>query len=121
MSDERMSKFSFIFILVLLAFAPSFEAAAEEITIEQAEVRANEGDVQAQFLLGVAYLQGRGVQQDYDAAAKWFRKAADQKMPEAQANLAVFYMNGWGVERDLKKALFWNRKAAAQGFAAAPS
>ena len=39
---------------------------------------ANDGDAAAQFYLGTMYVTGHGVQQDYSAAALWFRKAAEQ-------------------------------------------
>jgi TPR repeat protein len=35
---------------------------------------ANDGDAAAQFYLGTMYVTGHGVQQDYSAAALWFRK-----------------------------------------------
>ncbi|KAG0062061.1 hypothetical protein BGZ90_003274, partial [Linnemannia elongata] len=41
-------------------------------------INANLGDKDAQVALGDMYLDGEGVQQDYQAAMKWFRRAADQ-------------------------------------------
>jgi TPR repeat protein len=37
---------------------------------------ANDGEAAAQYNLGLIYVAGRGAQQDYVAAAEWFRKAA---------------------------------------------
>jgi TPR repeat protein len=34
-------------------------------------------------MLGLLYEQGQGVEQDYDEAAAWYRKAAEQGYPEA--------------------------------------
>ena len=59
------------------------------------------------------YDLGIGVTQDYGEAAKWYRKAADQGVPEAQYNLAVAYSRGRGVRRDYSKAYFWVNIAAA--------
>ena len=40
--------------------------------------KANAGDAEAQFNLGVMYRVGRGVPQDYAQAVSWCRKAAEQ-------------------------------------------
>jgi TPR repeat protein len=61
------------------------------------------------------YAKGRGVRQDYKAAADWYRKAADQGNPNAQTNLGVLYAEGRGVPRDDTVASTWFRKAADQG------
>jgi TPR repeat protein len=46
---------------------------------------------------------------------KWYRKAADQKLPKAQYSLGFCYANGTGVEQDVEQAVKWYRKAADQG------
>lgn len=38
---------------------------------------ADQGDASAQYNLGVMYVNGEGVTQDYKQAAKWYRKAAE--------------------------------------------
>ena len=45
------------------------------------------GNAKAQFLLGNAYYNGNGVDQDYTAAITWWHKAADQGNLEAQRAL----------------------------------
>ena len=57
--------------------------------------------------------------QDYAAAVRWYRKAADQGYVRAQSNLGVMYDKGWGVAQDYGEALRWYRKAADQGNAEA--
>ena len=64
---------------------------------------------------GVAYYYGNGVKQDYNEAAKWFRKAAEQGHADAQNNLGLAYFNGNGVPQDYNEAVKWYRKAADQG------
>ena len=64
---------------------------------------------------GVAYYYGNGVKQDYNEAAKWFRKAAEQGNADAQNNLGLAYFNGNGVPQDYNEAAKWSRKAAEQG------
>jgi len=41
------------------------------------------------------------------AAAKWFRRAADQGIALAQLNLGLLYANGAGVPQDNVEALKW--------------
>ena len=50
---------------------------------------AERGDAEAQNILGMMYVEGRGVPQDYAEAAKWYRKAAQQGHAEAQSTLDI--------------------------------
>ena len=61
----------------------------------------------AQTWLGIKYNLGLGVDQDYKAAAKWYRKAADQDNALGQLRLASFYSQGKGVAKNLKEAEKW--------------
>ena len=71
--------------------------------VEEWYLGAQQGDVAAQYNLGVSFLNGQGVKQDYVEAAKWFAKAAEGHDLDATYNLATCYMNGDGVEQDVKK------------------
>ena len=93
--------------------------------------KADQGDPEAQFGLGLAYSLGHGVPQDYAKARQWYEKAAaqgytdahvglkmlaDQGDPEAQFGLGLVYANGlYGVPQDFVKARQWYERAAAQG------
>ena len=46
---------------------------------------ALQGNANAQYRIGAALLNGIGVRQDYEEAAMWFRKAADNKHAASQA------------------------------------
>ena len=63
-----------------------------------------------QYNLGVDYYQKK----DYDKAAYWSEKAAEQGLAEAQLNLGHIYYNynDIGVSSDWEKALYWYEKAA---------
>ena len=50
--------------------------------------------------LGLSYERGTGVPRDYTAAARWFRKAAEQNLMPAQRDLGVLYFTGTGVPKD---------------------
>jgi TPR repeat protein len=82
-------------------------------------VRADQGDAEAQFKLGVLYYQGKGVPQNYSEALRWYQKSADQGYAKAQYNLSDLYYQGKGVQQDYSEAVRWSRKAADQGYARA--
>jgi outer membrane biosynthesis protein TonB len=58
-----------------------------------------------QAKLGLKYMKGDGVPQDYARALGLFQKAADQGDAEAQLNLGSLYENGQGVPEDDAQAL----------------
>jgi TPR repeat protein len=88
-------------------------------TINQIRAKAENGDAEAQFKLGVKYFRGEDVPQDMNEAIKWFRMAADQGIPEAQFKLGSCYYDGDGVAKDEAEAVKWYRKAAEQNLAVA--
>ena len=102
-------------VLALTLIAPL--ALGQDLT--ETRRLAAQGDVTAQFNLGVRYDDGRGVQQDHAEAVRWYRMAADQGEAAAQFNLGVSYSNGEGVLKDDAEAVRWFRLAAEQGFAEA--
>src|SRR5260370_7946641 len=53
--------------------------------------KANSGDPEAQFGLGVVYQQGLGVDKSEYEAMRWYRFAANSGPTEAQNNLAYLY------------------------------
>jgi TPR repeat protein len=81
--------------------------------------RAEEGDPKAQFDLGSAYYYGKGVQQNYAEAVRWYRKAAEQREPRAEDALGYLYLNGQTVPLDYAQALQWYKKGAEDGNAKA--
>ena len=66
----------------------------------------------AQYYVAMMYLQGNGVGQNYEEAAKWFRKASEQRIKQAQYRLAELYMKGRGVPKDYEYAYAWYRVGA---------
>lgn len=69
--------------------------------------------------LGTMYLDGDGVQQDYDEALRYLTRAASAGDALAQNSLGYMYGMGKGVERDYYKAVKWYKEAAMQGYATA--
>ncbi|WP_196758431.1 tetratricopeptide repeat protein, partial [Moraxella catarrhalis] len=73
--------------------------------------KAAQGDVAAQIELAKHYY----VMQDYQKAAEWITKAANQGDAWAQTVLGTLYVEGQGVRQDYQKAAEWITKAANQG------
>ena len=67
----------------------------------------------AQYYLGMMYMRGQGIEQDYKEASEWFRKAAEQSFAVAMYKLAEFYTEGKGVPKDLEFAYVWYSVGAA--------
>ena len=63
---------------------------------------AEQGNVDAQYNLGVMYETGKGVPEDDKEAVVWFRKAAEQGFTNAQYNLGWMYAHGKGVPVDAR-------------------
>ncbi len=80
---------------------------------------AYEGDAEAQYNLGVLYLEGQGIKADIEQAHAWFMKAANQNHLEAQYNLGHMSLDGMGVEKDVEATLWWWKRAAEGGYAQA--
>ena len=49
--------------------------------------------------IGYMYDFGKGVEVNYEEAAKWYLMAANKGEGIAQNNLALLYENGYGVEQ----------------------
>ena len=80
---------------------------------------ADQGDSRAQSLLGLIYLNGRGVQRNDPEAMKWYRRAADQGDADAQVRIGDMYFEGRAVAQDYPEAARWYRLAADSGNATA--
>lgn len=69
-------------------------------------VAAYRGDAQAEYIVGVSYLKGDGVEPDYDLAVVWLTLAVRQGYKPAMKALADCYDYGWGVEIDHEQASY---------------
>ena len=73
----------------------------------------------AERMLGIMYIKGRGVPQDYAMGMRWMRIAAGKGLPDAQNEIGILYQRGWGAERSDAEAVKWFRLAADQGLVVA--
>ena len=108
--------------LLFLVMGAAIPLSAEQTEADQfntIKAKAEKGDAEAQYDLGVYYGNGQGVAKDEIEAVNWYRKAAEQNYVEAQYNLGFCYYNGQGVAQDYAEAAKWYRKAAEQNLAAA--
>jgi len=77
--------------------------------------RADRGDAEAQYRLGMMLRFGWGVDKDAAAAAAMLRLAADRDHPLAQAELGTMYRLGRGVPENPQEAARLLRAAALAG------
>ena len=75
---------------------------------------AKSGNVDSQTLLGEMYLDGIGVEVDFEKAFFWLSKAATSDV-EAQYLLGFMYENGLHVKSDNLKALSFYESSAQNG------
>jgi uncharacterized protein len=80
-------------------------------SLESAEM----GYKASQFLVGLMFRDGEGVQQDLSKAARWLNKAATNGDVDASLVLGEMYLNGQEEFRDLDKALLLLESAADNG------
>ncbi|GBR21495.1 tetratricopeptide repeat protein [Asaia spathodeae] len=94
---------------------------------------AQQGNVEAQYRTGKAYLEGWGTPPSLEDGTRWVRKAAEAGHVQARLTLATLYLVGFpegfdenratimrdGKERkrvpDLEQAAHWSRLAANEG------
>lgn len=107
-------RFIMLCLFALLSLSAS-ALAAKKKEPTPAQITAAISDPLVQNNLAVIYAEGRGVPQDYEKAAFWFRKAAEQGDAYAQYSLAYLHRQGLGVEKDYAEAAKWYYRAALQG------
>jgi len=87
-----------------------YKTAAELFRAE-----AEQGNADAQYMMGAIYNDGDVGPRDYATAADWYDKAAAQGQADAQNSLGYLYDFGLGVARDQVKAEQLYESAAAAG------
>jgi hypothetical protein len=75
---------------------------------------AQHGNPMAQTYVGFMFANGRGLPQNYVAAADWYRAASEQGVPVAQFQLGMMYDKGHGVPQDYVLAYKWLNVATAR-------
>jgi hypothetical protein len=88
---------------------------SDQNELRELQVRAKQGNADAQYNLGLMYDKGRGVPQNYKTAVKWYTLAAKQGHADAQYNLGVMYDEGIGISQNNYTAMKWYGLAAKRG------
>ena len=81
------------------------ETTPKDLELEFLIRNAEEGDAEAQYQLGLRYLEGDGLKKNEKAAAELFRKAMEQGHLDAQRKLSWCHLYGRGVKQNLSYAL----------------
>ena len=81
---------------------------------EKAAKNGQNSDASAR--IGILYLEGQGVPQNYASAFKHLSEAANAGTPAAQYYLALMYEEGHGLKPNPAAALSWYKKAATGGY-----
>lgn len=68
--------------------------------IREYKLAAESGDLRAQLQLGLMYMDGDDVPQNYDEAVRWFREMAENGFAGGQYLLARMYLRGDVVDCD---------------------
>lgn len=111
-----------LFILTTSAVAGPLEDALAAINAKQYEKAAallaplaDKGDVNAEYNLGLLYLDGQGVKRNLAMALALLTRAANGNDPRAQFRLGLIFHDGQGVAADPARAAQLFRNAAEQG------
>ena len=116
---KRMSQLLFLLTGMTLMLNQVTVAAPKRIdatTFSNLLRKAQAGSLTDQVAVADAYASGVNGSPSMEAAAQWYRKAADAGEPCAQTSLGVLYLQGLGVTKDASQAARWFQRAAASNF-----
>jgi len=97
-----------------LARAETKRRYPPSVPSEYIKKAAVQGNADAQYEMGYAYLQGYGIGRSGSEAYRWYRKAAMQGHAKAQYICGEQFMTSVGVGG--AEAIKWLRKSAEQGY-----
>jgi len=116
----RSLKYSvgFVFLSVLLVWGQVDDDLGRGVwdlsQITVVKTRAEQGDPEAEHILGLKFLYGQEVPRDEQLAFEWIEKAAQQGYAPAQVDLGHLYVQGLGVTADKAEGFKWYLAAARQ-------
>lgn len=88
---------------------------SDSVEVERFRSGAQRGDPESCYRMGMIYIRGNAVSQDFSAAFSWFLMAANASHTEAEANVAWMTEMGMGVARDEQIAFEWYQRSAQKG------
>src|SRR6266403_5651001 len=120
---RSLQQFSFLISTILLSAGLSagadlasakhaYEGKNYTTALNELTPLAEQGNADAQAMLGRMYLMGQGVLKDSDQAIKWFKASAMQGNADAQFFLGTMYLL---PQKDIAEGVKWLRLSAEQG------
>lgn len=110
---KHIKTLAFALLLTAIAIPSPTAFSGEDATAAAYRRKAEAGDQDAQFELGLIYHNGsNGVAQNFDEAMKWYKLSADQGNLSAMNNIGVIYVNEMGQAAEGFK---WVERAALAG------
>lgn len=89
-------------------------AEEDEEAVRWFNIAVEQGSAAGELSLGFMYLKGEGVEQDFEKALYWIRRAAEQNyFPAAEFLARGYRMGGFGSGVDIEQAQFWEARASA--------
>lgn len=83
------------------------------------QTKADAGDAEAQYQLGICYAQGKGVEKNITQSARYWLMAGKQQHAQALIYLGKLFEKGIGVPQDFNKAFQCYQSACSQNVAEA--
>ena len=94
---------------------PQIDALDADGATPSLRIRAYKGDAIAQYIMGMNYLNGAGVDADPKIAVFWLELSAAQNYRPAQLQLADCFELGVGTEQNHRAADYWRNRAETEG------
>ena len=94
--------------------SPTTEEVTGNASHPGIRLKAYKGDAEAQYLMGIYYLNGEGVDCNPEIAVHWIRLSAMQNYRPAMRQLAECYSLGVGVEVNDDEAYYWYQMAESE-------
>lgn len=103
------------FYLFLAFFSLVANSSEKNIALSSLIEKANNGDVEMQYIVGGMYFYGQGVEKDVTKSVKWLKKAASNGHLMSQLHVGNMYYRGDGVIKDWSEAIKWFELVARAG------
>ncbi|MDR1119683.1 MAG: SEL1-like repeat protein [Dysgonamonadaceae bacterium] len=101
--------------LYTLADFAEFDRKKQAAEAQALLTKAEGGDAEAQYEVGIRYKEGKGMMENPATALEWFRKSAEQGNTQAMKAVGDLYYSGTGITKDDAEALRWYEQAAGRG------
>jgi TPR repeat protein len=91
------------------------QPVTEPDSIESLTEKARNNDLEAAYSLGVKFINGDGVTQNFELGIRWLNTASVGGLAKAKYEIGLMYEKGLGVSQNFEKAFKWFLAAAREG------